>query len=101
MRKHNPQVQWRNDGPNEVCIGHVTVTGIRKAEGLTVESRSAQIAEKHKREEKPIEQIVPPEFKEYLDVFSETLATKLPPHKLYNCRIELLEGKQPPKGGIH
>lgn len=100
-RKHNSQVQWRNNGPDEVRIGDTVTRGIRRTKGHAAESRSAQIAEKHQKEDRTLEQIVPPEFKDYLDVFSEALAAKLPPHKPYNCSIKLLEGKQPPKGGIY
>lgn len=45
------------------------------------ESKSAQIAEKHKKADRPIEDIIPHEFHDYLDVFSETAAATLPEHK--------------------
>lgn len=111
IRKHGMTVTWATKGKDQVhfnhrCIGvcwkkEEPILGKWDVEVNATESRSAQIAEKHQKPERSIEEIVPTEFHDYLDVFSETSAASLPDHKPYDCAIELLPGKQPPKGGIY
>lgn len=45
--------------------------------------------------------IVPPEYQDIKEVFSETEANVLPPHHPYDCAIELLLGTTPPRGHIY
>ncbi|KAJ1596241.1 hypothetical protein NDA14_001923 [Ustilago hordei] len=45
--------------------------------------------------------IIPPEYHQYLDVFSRVKADKLPPHRTYDHQIPLEEGKSPPFGPIY
>ncbi|SPC61346.1 uncharacterized protein UHOD_11575 [Ustilago sp. UG-2017b] len=45
--------------------------------------------------------IIPPEYHQYLDVFSRVRADKLPPHRTYNHHIPLEEGKSSPFGPIY
>ena len=44
---------------------------------------------------------VPEEFQEFLEVMSQETADALPPHKSYDCRIELKEGETAPWGPIY
>jgi len=45
---------------------------------------------------------IPPEYHDFLDVFSKSKANKLPDHNpAYNHHINLEEGKQPPFGPIY
>ena len=49
-----------------------------------------------------VQQLVPPEYADYLDVFSEAKAKELPPHRPYDCAIELVSEKDnPPCGQIY
>ncbi|SPC67056.1 uncharacterized protein UHOD_11464 [Ustilago sp. UG-2017b] len=45
--------------------------------------------------------IIPPEYHQYLNVFSRVEADKLPPHRTYDHQIPLEEGKSPPFGPIY
>jgi len=45
--------------------------------------------------------IVPPEYRDYADVFSKAKASELPPHCDYNLKIELEEGTSPPLGTLY
>ncbi|SOV07052.1 uncharacterized protein UDID_18707 [Ustilago sp. UG-2017a] len=45
--------------------------------------------------------IIPPEYHQYLDVFSRVEADKLLPHRTYDHQIPLEEGKSPPFGPIY
>ena len=44
---------------------------------------------------------VPVEYHDYLDVFSETRANVLPPHRKYDLEIPLQPGRAPPWGPIY
>jgi hypothetical protein len=44
---------------------------------------------------------IPQEYHDYMDVFSEGSARELPPHRPYDHKIELEEGKQPPTGRVY
>ncbi|KAL0147689.1 hypothetical protein M9458_056998, partial [Cirrhinus mrigala] len=44
---------------------------------------------------------IPVEYVAFQDVFSEQAATHLPPHRPWDCAIELLPGAQLPKGQIY
>lgn len=59
------------------------------------ESHSARIAAKGPQEERPVEELVPPELHEYLDVFKPKDDGTLPPHRPYDCKIDLEDGKTP------
>jgi len=45
--------------------------------------------------------IVPPEYRDYADVFSKAKASELPPHRDYDLKIELEEGTSPPLGTLY
>jgi len=45
--------------------------------------------------------IVPPEYRDFVDVFSKVKASELPLHRDYNLKIELEEGTSPPLGTLY
>ena len=47
------------------------------------------------------EALLPPEYKDFADVFSPKEADKLPPHRSYDHSITLLDGKTPPFGPLY
>lgn len=44
---------------------------------------------------------VPPDYYDFREVFSKARATSLPPHRPYDCTIDLLPGTTPPKGRLY
>ncbi len=44
---------------------------------------------------------VPTEYLDLKEVFSKSRAASLPPHRPYDCAIELLPGTSPPKGKLY
>ncbi len=44
---------------------------------------------------------VPAEYLDLKEVFSKSRAASLPPHRPYDCAIDLLPGKSPPKGKLY
>jgi hypothetical protein len=47
------------------------------------------------------EDLLPPEYKDYADIFSPKEADKLPPHRPYDHSITLIDGKTPPFGLLY
>lgn len=45
--------------------------------------------------------VLPDKYSQFSDIFSEQEATKLPPHRPYDCEIELLPGTTPPFKGLY
>ena len=48
---------------------------------------------------KSLDELIPPEYRDFADVFSEEVARELPPYRPYDHKIELDEGTTPPLGG--
>ncbi|KAL0172449.1 hypothetical protein M9458_032760, partial [Cirrhinus mrigala] len=44
---------------------------------------------------------IPPEYQAFQDVFSKVAATHLPPHRPWDCAIDLLPGAKLPKGRVY
>ncbi|KAG5726085.1 hypothetical protein E4T56_gene1635 [Termitomyces sp. T112] len=55
----------------------------------------------NKTEEQILSEVVPLEYHEFADVFSEGSAKELPPHRSYDHQIDLEEGTSPPFGKIY
>ncbi|KAG5718806.1 hypothetical protein E4T56_gene2699 [Termitomyces sp. T112] len=54
-----------------------------------------------KMEEQILSKVVPPEYHEFADMFSEGSAKELPPHHSYDYKIDLEKGTSPPFGKIY
>ncbi len=44
---------------------------------------------------------IPAAYQAFQDMFSEAAATQLPPHRLWDCNIDLLPGAKQPKGHVY
>ncbi len=44
---------------------------------------------------------VPEEYLDLKEVFSKSRAASLPPHRPYDCAIDLVPGMSPPKGRLY
>jgi len=49
----------------------------------------------------PVPDTVPPEYRNYTDMFSKAKASELPPHHDYDLKIDLEEGTSPPLGTLY
>ena len=52
-------------------------------------------------QEKPLEEVIPKEYHEFLPLFSKEVTETLPPHRPYDHKIKLQEGFTPPFGPIY
>ncbi|KAG5333552.1 hypothetical protein C0989_005453, partial [Termitomyces sp. Mn162] len=63
--------------------------------------RTGTTVPESKMEEQILSEVVPPEYHEFADMFSEGSAKELPLHCSYNHKIDLEEGTSPPFGKIY
>uniref|UniRef100_A0A8C5QDM6 CCHC-type domain-containing protein n=1 Tax=Leptobrachium leishanense TaxID=445787 RepID=A0A8C5QDM6_9ANUR len=91
LTEHNPVIDWvQRDikcwGPScqLKCMGRVTVIG------------SLNIATAP-----PLSTVVPDCYQALKEVFSKARTEVLPPHRPYDCAIELLPGTMPPRGHVY
>ncbi|KAL0160140.1 hypothetical protein M9458_043865, partial [Cirrhinus mrigala] len=45
--------------------------------------------------------VIPTEYQDLIEAFSQTKATQLPPHRPGDCAIDLIPGSTPPKGRVY
>ena len=92
LRKHNPQVDWVrglitewNSECHSTCLRSATIP-----------------ASTSKPTKYPLPDLstVPKEYHDLREVFSKSKATSLPPHRSYDCYIDLLSGTSPPRGRL-
>ena len=91
LRRHNPQLDWStgailgwSTACHQVCL----------LEAAAPESPSSHCPS-------PDLTGVPVEYHDFKDVFSKAKATSLPPHRPYDCAIDLLPGSSPPRGRLY
>lgn len=92
LQLHNPQVNWKN-GSILTWSAHCHAACLASAH-LPVFSQSLS-------EENIDLSGVPPEYLDLRQAFSKARASSLPPHRPYDCGIDLLPGTIPPKGRIY
>ena len=92
MHKHNPQVDWSwglitgwSPGCHTSCL----------------QSAAGPLPSPQRRTITPPDlSSVPIEYHNLGEAFSKSHATSLPPHRSYDCAIDLLSGTSPPRGHL-
>ena len=89
--RHNPRVDWRNNAILEwspLCLASC----LKSALCPTVTSGPP--------EDFPDLSVLPHDYIDLKAVFSKSRAVSLPPHRPYDCAIDLLPGTTPPQGRL-
>uniref|UniRef100_A0A3Q3APQ7 Gypsy retrotransposon integrase-like protein 1 n=1 Tax=Kryptolebias marmoratus TaxID=37003 RepID=A0A3Q3APQ7_KRYMA len=92
LTNHNPRIDWVKreiTGWAEKCSASCLLDAVLDS------SQSDD-----KPENYPDISKVPPEYLDLKEVFSKVKATSLPPHRPYDCPIDLLAGSVPPRGRL-
>uniref|UniRef100_A0A8C6PAB7 Gypsy retrotransposon integrase-like protein 1 n=3 Tax=Nothobranchius TaxID=28779 RepID=A0A8C6PAB7_NOTFU len=90
--KHSPHIDW--------CSGRVlSWSSFCLLNCLTAAATRSSVS--NPPVEPPDLSSVPPEYADLAAVFCKVRAKALPPHRPYDCAIDLLPGTQPPKGHIY
>ncbi len=84
LLRHNPHIDWAtgailgwSSSCHQICLKQASVPRPHSAPDLSS---------------------VPTEYHDFQEVFSKVKATSLPPHRPYDCAIDLQPGTSPPKG---
>jgi len=99
--QHNPHVNWKTGtimGWGEDCADHckpVSIQGINMPSINHLSITSATDSETSDLS------AVPPCYHHLREVFNKTKAMSLPPHRPYDCAIDLVSGSPIPKGRLY
>ena len=91
LATHNPSVDWETHCirfPSEFCSLNCSHKPVLPPEDTTISELS-------------VKDLLPPQYREFQDVCDKKNADKLPPHRPYDCPIELLPGAEIPFGSIY
>ncbi len=98
---HSPEIKWESSEIirwSEFCHQHCLKEIPRPLHRLP----AAQVAST--RVESPEASVIPTipfDYRAFQDVFSKQAATQLPPHRAWDCAIDLLPGYKLPKGRVY
>ncbi|KAL0197572.1 hypothetical protein M9458_006112, partial [Cirrhinus mrigala] len=99
LQQHHPELSWDpcdvlhwSDYCNQHCLIKVPRPS---ADPLILSSTRIESPDQTSVPE------VPAEYMAFQDVFSKQAATQLPPHRPWDCAIDLLPGAQLPKGWVY
>uniref|UniRef100_A0A4W5RP12 ribonuclease H n=1 Tax=Hucho hucho TaxID=62062 RepID=A0A4W5RP12_9TELE len=92
LTQHNPRVDW---GRNSISMWS------NKCLESCLVSACLSVSDSVFLEEAVDLSNVPVEYLDLKEVFSKSRAASLPPHRPYDCAIELLPGESPPKGKLY
>ncbi|KAL0152686.1 hypothetical protein M9458_052409 [Cirrhinus mrigala] len=97
LETHDPQIRWRTGEIlkwSDHCYYHC-LSSLPQYQNLTCYSTTIESPEVRK------EILIPQEYAEFHDVFSKTAATQLPPHRRWDCAIDLVPHATLPKGKVY
>lgn len=89
LKKHNPHIDWVKQ--------EITGWADKCSSSCLLDATNRSITSKVFKETYPDFSKVPDEYHALKDVFNKVKATSLPPHRPYDCPIDLLPGTMPPR----
>ncbi len=92
LTQHNPRVDWGRNTVSEwsrACYASCLVSAGFSVSGSVLQDEMGSLSN------------VPEEYLDLKEVFSKSRAASLPPHRPYDCAIELVPGMSPPKGRLY
>uniref|UniRef100_A0A4W5LKA1 ribonuclease H n=1 Tax=Hucho hucho TaxID=62062 RepID=A0A4W5LKA1_9TELE len=90
--KHCPRVDWGHSSVSawgNECYASCLVSACSSVSGSVLQEEPVNLSN------------VPAEYLDLKEVFSKSRAASLPPHRPYDCAIELRPGTSPPKGKLY
>ncbi|KAL0152770.1 hypothetical protein M9458_052493 [Cirrhinus mrigala] len=96
--RHSPHIDWEILGWSDACKGMCLVTSSATettSKALPVQSTSVESPETTSSV------TIPSEYSSYADIFSKEQATHLPPHRRWDCSIDLLPGARLSQGKVY
>ncbi|KAL0185787.1 hypothetical protein M9458_017457, partial [Cirrhinus mrigala] len=90
--QHNPRVDRGHDSVSawsDSCYASCLVSACSSVSCSLLQNESVNLSN------------VPKEYRDLKEVFSKSRAASLPPHRPYDCAIDLVPGTSPPKGKLY
>ncbi len=90
--RHNPRVNWGQNSVSEWserCYASCLVSACSPVSCVSLQDEAVNLSN------------VPEEYLDLKEVFSKSRAASLPPHRPYDCAIDLVPGTSPPKGRLY
>ncbi len=90
--QHNPRVNWGHNSVSmwsERCHASCLVSACSPVSCVSLQDEAVNLSN------------VPEEYLDLKEVFSKSRAASLPPHRPYDCAIDLVPGMSPPKGRLY
>ena len=113
LKKHNPSIDWvtnnvtfdsqfckdncLRDSSSKLLLG----AGVKQEAEKELEKLLAKQGIDEIPEPELLRKMIPPEFHDFLPLFSKLEAEKLPPHRYIDHEIKLLPGTKPPFGPMY
>uniref|UniRef100_A0A3B3H730 Gypsy retrotransposon integrase-like protein 1 n=1 Tax=Oryzias latipes TaxID=8090 RepID=A0A3B3H730_ORYLA len=95
LQRHNPQVDWLtgriltwSTDCHRNCLGAMETPSVPSQKIISIEKY-------------PDLSKIPTPYHDLKEVFNKVKATNLPPHRPYDCPIDLLPGTSPPRGHLY
>lgn len=92
LQTHNPLISWKT--------GEISKWSESCLKNCLCSVTPVQLNSIATNLENPENPLIPDEYKDLYEAFSKKKATHLPPHREYDCCIDLLPGTTPPRGRI-
>ena len=89
--KHNPHIDWRTGS---------ILQWSESCHAVCLKSASLPVFNTSSTDEFPDLAGVQSEYYDLKEMFNKVWATSLPPHRSYDCAIDLLSGSSPPRGRL-
>ncbi len=92
LTQHNPRVDWGRNTVSEwsrACYASCLVSAGFSVSGSVLQDEMGSLSN------------VPEEYLDLKEVFSKSRAASLPPHRPYDCAIDLVPDMSPPKGRLY
>ncbi len=92
LTQHNPRVDWGRNTVSEwsrACYASCLVSAGFSVSGSVLQDEMGSLSN------------VPEEYLDLKEVFSKSRAASLPPHRPYDCAIDLVPGMSLPKGRLY
>ncbi len=92
LTQHNPRVDWGRNTVSKwsrACYASCLVSAGFSVSGSVLQDEMGSLSN------------VPEEYLDLKEVFSKSRAASLPPHRPYDCAIDLVPGMSPPKGRLY
>ncbi len=92
LTKHNPRIDWGQSSVSawsESCYASCLVSTCSPVSCSPLQDEAVNLSN------------MPAEYHDLKEVFSKSRAASLPPHRPYDCAIDLVPGTSPPKGRLY